>query len=152
MKAGDLAVAFPTVTLGDPVADAVRLMGARQLPGLIVVDDRGRPRLVLPGTQVLRMVVLDTYQEDPALARAVDEAHADEFWRELGNRTVSDCLPRPQPKQGIVPRDAALREIAPLMARLRTPLVAVADRDGSLVGAITLGRLLAALALAEPSD
>jgi hypothetical protein len=44
---------------------------------LIVVDDVGRPWTVLPGTQVLRMAVPAYCQEDPALARVIDEAEAD---------------------------------------------------------------------------
>ena len=77
MRASDIAVRVPTVTLSDPVSRAVRVMTQEQLPGLIVVDDDGRPKLVIPGTQVLRMAVLDSYQDDPALVRTIDEAHAD---------------------------------------------------------------------------
>jgi CBS domain-containing protein len=49
-----------------------------------------------------------------------------------------------------VPPEATLLEVAALMARLRSPLVAVVDRAGVLVGAITLDRLLRTLAAAEP--
>lgn len=154
MKAGDIAVAMPTVTADTPVAEAVRVMTQEQLPGLIVGDDRGRPSMVIPGTQVLRMAVLYAYQEDPALVRTVDEAHADLFWQELGNRTVGDCLasrPNKPSKPVSTPAEATLLELATLMARLHSPLVAVVDRSGVLVGGITLNRLLVSLALPEPS-
>ena len=148
MRASDIAVRVPTVTLSDPVSRAVRVMTQEQLPGLIVVDD-GRPKLVIPGTQVLRMAVLDSYQDDPALVRTIDEAHADLFWQEPGNRTVGDCLPTKPAKAVTVAPEATLLELATLMLRQRSPLVAVVDSSGTLIGAITLNRLLSSLALPD---
>ena len=57
MRAGDLAAPYPTVTLSTAALDAARMLARENLPGLIVVDDRGRPKTILPGTQVLRMGV-----------------------------------------------------------------------------------------------
>ncbi|RZQ60171.1 CBS domain-containing protein [Amycolatopsis suaedae] len=152
MKAGEIAVRVPTITVADPVARAVRLMAVGRLPGLVVVDDRGRPKIVLPGTQVLRLAVPGAYQDDPALARVVDEDHADRFWDELGNLTVGDCLPRQPLRPVTVPASATLLEVAALMARAHSPLVAVVDTDGVLTGAITLERLLVSLALSGLGD
>ncbi|MER5262708.1 CBS domain-containing protein [Actinosynnema sp. NPDC002837] len=154
MHASDIAVNVPTVTVHDPVAQAVRVMAVSRLPGLIVVDERSRPEMVLPGTQVLRLAVPSAYQEDSALARAVDEAHADRFWLELGDLTVGDCAPRRPVKPVTVRADATLLEIAALMARLHSPLIAVVDEDGVLLGAVTLERLITSLAVfgATPSD
>jgi CBS domain-containing protein len=152
MRASDIAVSVPTVTSEDLVSKAVRVMAASRLPGLIVVDDRQRPRLVLPGTQVLRLAVPGAYQEDPALARAVDEEHADRFWSELGELTVADCAPRQPTKPVTVRADASLLELAALMARQRSPLVAVVDDDGVLVGAVTLERLITSLAVFGYAD
>ncbi|GIG90324.1 CBS domain-containing protein [Plantactinospora endophytica] len=150
MQAQQIAVVVPTVTVRDSVARAVRLMALRRLPGMIVVDDRGRPKTVLPGTQVLRMAVPEEYREDPVLARTIDEAHADLFWEELGNLTVGDCLLREPPRVTTVGLDGTLLEVAALMARQRSPLVAVVDGAGVLVGAITLDRVLAEFAVADP--
>jgi CBS domain len=152
MQARDLAMEMPTVTVRDSVGSAVRMVALGRLPGLIVVDDSARPRMVIPGTQVLRMAVLDTYQRDPMLARTIDEAHADLFWQELGNRTVGDCLPRQQARPVTVTLDATVLEMATLMARVHCPLVAVVDRAGVLVGAVTLNRLLTSLTLPDPGD
>ena len=152
MQARDIAVKLPTVTVHDPVTRAVRVMTLARLPGLIVVDDESRPRMVLPGTQVLRMTVPIAYQEDPALTRTVDEAHADLFWQEQGDLTVGDCLPRQPVKPATAALDATLLEVAALMARLRSPLVAVVDRTGVLIGTITLERLLTSLALSGSGD
>ncbi|GAB1820007.1 CBS domain-containing protein [Herbidospora sp. RD11066] len=147
MQARDIAATLPTVTSTDSVVRAVRIMVLNRLPGLVVVDDRGRPWTVLPGTQVLRLAIPLSIHEDPALARTLDEAHADVFWQELGNLTVGDCLPKPVAKPVTVPLGATLLEIAALMARARSPLVAVVADDGTLFGAITLERLLISLSI-----
>ena len=149
MRASDIAVRVQTVTLSDPVSRAVRVMTQEHLPGLIVVDEDGAPKFVIPGTQVLRMAVLDSYQDDPALVRTIDEAHADLFWQEPGNRAVRDCLPTKPVKAVTVSPDATLLELATLMLRQRSPIVAVVDASGTVSGAITLNRLLSTLTLPE---
>lgn len=149
MQASDIAVEAPTVTLDDPVTRAVKVLADRRLPGLIVVDQDLRPRAVLPGSQVLRMIISLSYQRDPALTRTIDEAHADLFWQELGNLTVRDCLP-PQPSKKVaVQADATLLEVAGLMARMHSPLVAVVGADDRLRGCITLNALLQHLDLPD---
>ena len=76
MRARDLVSPFPVVGLASPAIEAARLLARQNLPGLIVVDDAQRPLTILPGTQVLRMAVPAYCQEDPTLARVVDEAAA----------------------------------------------------------------------------
>jgi CBS domain-containing protein len=141
MRARDLAVDFPTATLDTPALEAAKLLAERDLPGLILVDPDGRPLSILPGTQVLRLAVPAYCQDDPALARVVDEAHADLFLRRLGGRTVRECLPE-QPKElPVADMKATVLELEALMARTRSPLVAVVD-GGRLVGAVTLQSLM----------
>ncbi|WP_412542908.1 CBS domain-containing protein [Longispora sp. K20-0274] len=142
MRARDLAVPFPTVLPTTLALDAARLLAAQNLPGLIVVDDRGRPRSILPGTQVLRLAVPSYIQDDPALARVIDEKDADAFCEELGVRTVAECMPAQPRELPVVAGDATVLEIAALMARSRSPLVAVVDETGALAGAVTLDALL----------
>ena len=43
MRARDLLAAFPTITVDTPVLEAARLLAEQDLPGLIVVDESGRP-------------------------------------------------------------------------------------------------------------
>jgi CBS domain-containing protein len=143
MRAGDLASSYPTVRPETPAIEAARVLAGQNLPGLIVVDSAGAPKTILPGTQVLRLAIPAYCQADPALARVIDEAAADVFLRELGDRTVADTLPREHRRElPVVNRSATVLEIAALMARTRTPLVAVVDDAGSLIGAITLDALL----------
>lgn len=141
MRAADLVTDYPTVALSSPAIDAARLLASRDLPGLIVVDDAGRPHAVLPGTQVLRMTVPAYCQADPSLARVVDEDAADVILTELDDLTVGALLP-PQPHElPVVAPEATVLEMAAMMARTRSPLVAVVDH-GRLAGAVTLDRLL----------
>jgi len=146
MRAGDLAVEVPTVRVGDPATRAVRIMTDEQLPGLIVVDEADRPRFVIPGSQVLRMLV-SHYSGDAALARTIDEEHADEFWTDLGTRTVGDCMAPDRTRPAQVLPDATLLEVAVAMSGQRSPLVAVVDTEQRLLGCITLNALLTRLAL-----
>jgi CBS-domain-containing membrane protein len=148
MQARDIAVAVPTITANDSVARAVQVMTLGRLPGLIVVDDEGKPTMVLPGSQVLKLAVPSSYQDDPALARVIDEAHADRFWLDITQQSVRERLPEKPSKAATIPGDANVLEVAALMARTRSPLVAVVTRDGSLLGGITLDSLLAYLAIA----
>ncbi|WP_405143031.1 CBS domain-containing protein [Sphaerisporangium sp. NBC_01403] len=141
MRARDLLTDFPTVTLDTPVVEAARLLADQDLPGLIVVDGDGLPSTILAGTQVLRLAVPGYCQDDPALARVVDEAHADTFLRSMAGRTVREALPREVRELPIIDPDATLLEIAALMARTHSPLVAVVGEHG-LAGAITLKRLM----------
>jgi CBS domain-containing protein len=152
MRAREIAVGVPTVTMRDPVVKAVQLMAVARMPGMVVVDDDGRPLAVLPGSQVLKLSIPVAYQEDPMLVRTVDETSADAFWRELGGLVVGDCLPRGATRPLTVTGDATLLEIAALMGRGRSPLVGVVDDDGVLTGVITLDRLLTSLALAGLDD
>jgi hypothetical protein len=142
MRAGDLAASLPTVTLSTAAIEAARVLAGLNLPGLIVVDERGRPVTILPGSQVLRMAVPQYCQDDPTLARVIDEAAADVFLRELGERTVAEVLPRERRELPVVDPGATVLEVAALMARVRSPVVAVADRGGTMRGAITLDALL----------
>lgn len=124
------------------VLEAARLLAQQDLPGLIVVDDGDRPVTVLPGTDVLQMAVPRYCQNDPALARVIDEAAADVFIHQLGDATVARALPDRLRELPVVDDDATALEIAALMARSHSPLVAVVNDGGVMVGAITLDGLL----------
>lgn len=141
MRARDVVTDFPTVTPDTPVLEAARLLADQDLPGLIVIDERGCPATVLPGTEVLRLAVPTYCQDDPTLAHVVDEAHADRFLETLGDRRVSAALPIEPRELPIADPDATALELAALMARTHSPLVAIVD-DGRLLGAVTLQALV----------
>ncbi|MDF5757783.1 CBS domain-containing protein [Spongiactinospora sp. TRM90649] len=140
MRAADLVEPFPTVEIDSNAMDAARLMAEQRLVGVIVMGTDGRPHSVLPGSQLLRMVVPEYIQADPALARVVDEGHADLMCAGLADRRVRDVLPHDKVRPAIVDPDATAMEIAALMAQTHTPLVAVLDGD-TYIGAITASGL-----------
>ncbi|WP_433501792.1 CBS domain-containing protein (plasmid) [Sphaerimonospora sp. CA-214678] len=140
MRARDLLTDLPVIDLDSPVLDAAKLLIEQDLPGLIVVDD-GSLFTILPETEVARLVIPGYCQDDPVLARVVDEAHADGFLHQLGGRTLRACLPAQPRDLPISAPDATVLQVAVLMMRTRSPLVAVVDGD-RLLGALTLKTLL----------
>ena len=146
MRARDLATEFPTVTLDTDAMSAARLLSRERLPGLIVVDSEGSPYTVLPGSQVLRYLVPRYVQDDPPLARVYDEKASDELCGKLSDATVRDLLPERQDIDEIpvVDHDATTIEVAAVMARVHSPVVAVVE-GGRMLGAITVRRLLDSL-------
>jgi CBS domain-containing protein len=143
VRARELAENFPTVSLTSDAMAAARSMAQSRKPGLIVVDDEGAPHAVLGGSQVLRFVIPRYVQDDPRLARALDAEASDELCRRLERRTVRELLPARQDRDELpaVDSDATALEMAAVMARMHSPLVAVVE-NGRVVGAVTAARLL----------
>ncbi|WP_329533165.1 CBS domain-containing protein [Streptomyces sp. NBC_01450] len=153
MRARDLAVEYETVGVDSDALDAARLMAEHRLPALLVLDERGAPKAILPASQMIKILVPGYVVEDPTLAAVVDERHADRLCEALAGRKVRDCLSKTTPPPAIAAPDDTALEVAAQMAQARSPLVAVVDKDKSgtrLLGVITashlLERLLAAAA------
>ncbi|WP_327312669.1 CBS domain-containing protein [Streptomyces sp. NBC_01235] len=150
MRARDLAVEYETVSVDSDAVEAARLMAEHRLPALLVVDERGEPKAILPASQMIKILVPAYVIEDPTLAAVVDEKHADRLCQALAGRRVGDCLPHEATPPPIADPDDTALEVAALMARVRSPLVAVAERakdrhkEGSthLLGVITASHLL----------
>jgi predicted transcriptional regulator len=136
-----MAEDFPVVSLDDDARQAVELLASRRLPGLIVTRPDGTPYAVLPASQVVRFLVPSYVQDDPSLARVIDESLADRVADKLAGVTVRKLLPDEPTEIPQVNHDDTILEIAAIMARLRCPLVVVV-RDRKIVGAITASRLL----------
>ena len=156
MTARILAQPFPTVTPDTDAMQAARTLAAGRLPGLIVCSEDGRPYTILPGSQVLRFLIPSYVQDDPALARALDEQASDELCRKLVHSTVRDLLPEPRDldELPVVDIGATALEVAAVMARMHSPLVAVVDeRDGNhVIGAVTVSSLLEYLLPQQPTS
>ena len=145
MIARDLAVPYPSIGMEDDAMDAVRLMAEEHLPGIVVCEPDGRPSRILPGSQVLRFVIPRYVQDDAALARVIGERASDRLLAELSGRKVRDLLPdRPDVDLAVADPDDTVLELAVLMARTHTPLVAVVEND-RLIGCVLLSRLLEVL-------
>lgn len=146
MRARELAKEFPTVGLESNAWEAAKTMAANALPGLIVLATDGSPYAVLPGSQVLRFVVPQYVQDDLALARVYSEEAAEELCRRLSDQTVRDVLPHKKDidELPVVDADATAMEVAAVMARMHSPIVAVVD-EHRVLGAITVSQLLSYL-------
>ena len=148
MQAHDLAKPYPTVRMETDGATAARLMTEQNRPGLIVVDEHEHPLAILPGSQVLRMLIPRYVQDDPTLARVLDENFADHLCDKLGEKTVRDLMPTERMTLPVVAPDDTLLEIAAIMAATRSPLVAVVEersKSAALIGAISASQLLGAM-------
>jgi CBS domain-containing protein len=144
VRAEELDEDFPVVNIDSNALEAVRLLAEHRLNGLVVVTNTSEaPYAVLPASQVVRFIVPPYVQEDPGLAGVLSESMADHAAEKLGNKTIRDVLPKQRQHVPVADADDTIIEVAEVMARLRSPLVAVV-KDGRLHGVITASRLLAA--------
>ena len=143
MRAAELAEDFPVVTVDSDALDAARLLAEHRLPGIVVTDISGKPFAVLPASQVVRFIVPRYVQDDPSLAGVLNESMADRAADKLGGKTVRSVLPEHLTNVPSADVDDTIIEVAAVMARLRSPLMAVV-KDDRLFGVITASRLLAA--------
>ena len=143
MHAEEIAEEFPVVSIESSALDAARTLAEHRLPGIVVTDASGKPYAVLPASQVVRFIVPTYVQDDPSLAGVINESWADRAAEKLGSKTVRDVLPEHLLDIPAAHADDTIIEVAALMARLRSPLIAVI-KDGKLHGVITASRLLAA--------
>lgn len=123
--------------------DAAHMLAEHRLPGIVVTDSSGRPHAVLPASEVVRFIIPQYVQDDPALAGVLDESMADHIAEKLRGKTVRQVLPEHLIDVPSARADDTIIEVAALMAKLRSPLVAVL-KDGKLHGVITASRLLEA--------
>ncbi len=143
MRAEDIAEEFPVVSIDSDALGAARLLAEHRLPGIVVTDSSDRPYAILPASQVVRFIVPRYVQDDPSLAGVLDEEMADHACDKLGGKTVRDVLPDHLRNIPAANADDTIIEVAAMMARLKTPLIAVV-KDRKLRGVITASRLLAA--------
>jgi predicted transcriptional regulator len=141
VRAEQIAEQFPVVASDSGALDAVRLMAERRLPGLVVTDPQGQPLTILPASQVVRLLVPAYIQDDPSLAGVLGEQAADRIADKLGGKSVQQVIPKSAPHMPTVDVDDTIVEVAAVMARDHSPLVAVVSGN-RLVGVITASRLL----------
>ncbi|ABL05510.1 CBS domain protein [Mycobacterium marinum] len=143
MRAEDIAEEYPVISIDSDALEAARTLAEHRLPGLLVTKKTGSPYAVLPASQVVRFIVPRYVQDDPSLAGVLNESMADRCAEKLRGKKVSDVLPDHLNDVPPVNADDTIIEVAALMARLRSPLLAVV-KNGKLHGVITASRLLGA--------
>jgi CBS domain-containing protein len=143
MHAEEMAEEFPVVAIDSGALDAAHLLAEHRLPGIVVTDSSGKPYAILPASQVVRFIVPSYVQDDPSLAGVLNESVADRAAEKLGGKRVRDVLPEHLIDVPAAKADDTIIEVAAIMARFRSPLIAVM-KEGKLHGVITASRLLAA--------
>lgn len=136
MRAEDIAEEYPVISIDSDALEAARTLAEHRLPGLLVTKKTGSPYAVLPASQVVRFIVPRYVQDDPSLAGVLNESMADRCAEKLRGKKVSDVLPDHLNDVPPVNADDTIIEVAALMARLRSPLLAVV-KNGKLHGVIT---------------
>jgi len=146
--ARDIVEPYPTVGLDSSAIEAARLLTEHHRPALVVVDAHDHPVAILPGSQVLRLVIPGYLQDDVKLAAVVDEQFVEQMCDALAGKTVAELLPRDHDAVPVVRPDDTVLEVAVLMVVERSPLVAVVDGPGKsapMTGAVTLTAVLRAI-------
>lgn len=155
VKAVELAEQVPSVTRATTGAEAARVIAEYRLSGLVVADEEGIPIAVIPGSQLLTLVLPQYVRDEPNLSHAYDERGADELCGALNTATIGQLLDAKRltavKPPSVLPEDTLI-EIASVMDSGHTPLVLVTDRLGDYHGVITLSRVLAAVAAAAGQD
>jgi len=141
VHAEQMAEESPLVDLDTSALAAVRLLAERRLPALVVTKGDGSPHSILPASQVVRFLVPGYVQDDPSLARVMNESMADRAADQLGSKRVRDLLPTDRRELPVVNHDDTIIEVAAIMARLRCPLAPVM-KNKKLIGVISASRLL----------
>jgi CBS domain-containing protein len=141
VHAEQMAEESPLVDLDTNALSALRLLAERRLPALVVTNPDGSPHSILPASQVVRFLVPGYVQDDPSLARVMNESMADRACDQLRGKRVRDLLPSDRRELPVVNHDDTIIEVAAIMARLRCPLAAVM-KDRRLIGVISASRLL----------
>jgi CBS domain-containing protein len=142
VQAAEIDEYFPVVDIDSSALEAARMLADHSLPGIVVVTADGQLYAVLPASEVVRFIVPSYVQDDPLLVGVLAESMTDRAAEKLGGKTVRELLPQHQLKPPAANADDTIIEVATMMGRLRSPLIAVM-KQGKLHGVITAPRLLA---------
>jgi CBS domain-containing protein len=141
VRAAEIDEEFPVVDVDTPALEAARMLAEHSLLGIVVLTADGQLYAVLPASEVVRFIVPSYIQDDPLLASVIAESVADRAAEKLGGKTIRELLPQHPLTMPVANADDTIIEVATIMARLRSPLVAVMKQD-KLHGVITASRLL----------
>ncbi|AYF75207.1 CBS domain-containing protein [Nocardia yunnanensis] len=141
MHAAQMAEEYPVIDLDSDAIDAAKLLAEHRLPGILVLDAKGKPHSVLPASQVVLFIVPKYVQDDSTLAGVLNESMCGQVVKRLRGKKVRDVIPERLTKIPAAKHDDNMVEVAALMAKYQSPLVAVQDGD-RLLGVITSSRLL----------
>ena len=140
-RARDLAVTYPSLPADAPAAEVARLL-AEEPVDAVFVEHHGQLQGVVSDLGLLTRLLPSYILEDPTLAQVLEEGAAELLWRRLEGHTAAELLPTGRVEVARVDADATLIEVAAALIRANSPLVAVGDPGGRLLGGITTSRLI----------
>jgi CBS domain-containing protein len=143
VKALGLAGPQETLRADAPAQEAAVVLSRIQTSAALVVDDRGFAGVVTEADLLEALLPRYVGQAD-ALARVLEEGSSERLWAGLEGRTVRDLMVDERDVAPVVDGDATLIEVASVMVRAKTPIVAVVE-SGRMVGGITIDHLLSHL-------
>jgi CBS domain-containing protein len=145
MRAHELATPYPMLPLDAPAAEAAELLAREEVEAVFVRDPTSGRLLGIVTDLTLLGALLPRYlEEDQALAPVLEEGAADLLWQRLQGRSVGDVIQGRRVEVPKVDAGCTLIEVAVVMRRAGTPVVAV-HRAGELLGGISSSRLLTRL-------
>ncbi|MET4781028.1 hypothetical protein [Glaciihabitans sp. UYNi722] len=148
MHASDLASSASLVDRQTSALAAARLIAARSLPGLVVMDDSGAPVAVVSAVDVLGLLVPGYILDDMALAGVFDEQGSEDVWSHAADRTIGELLDDDDVHVYAlltVEANASLVEIAAQMAHSRAQIALVKSRGGGEPAFVTLPAVMDAI-------
>jgi CBS domain-containing protein len=144
MKARNLASPRETLRIDEPAGEAARVLSRHDVRAVLVVKPTGALAGVLSDSELLRGLLPAYLEDNPALARVLEESAAEALDRRLEGRTVEDLMPSDREAMPVVGGDDTLIEVAEVMVRSRASLVGVVDQ-GRLIGGISIDDLVSHL-------
>jgi hypothetical protein len=121
---------LPVMTRETSALSGARVIARDHLNGLVVADDSGRPRWVVPAIAVLGLLIPRYLADDIRLAGVLDEAGAEELWKAADARTIAEALDdddvRVYDIRTIDPT-ATLTEAVAVLATAGTPILLLED-------------------------
>ena len=121
----------------------------------MVAGDDDVPIAVIPGSQILSLVLPQYVRDEPNLAHAYDEVGADELCGALNRATIGELLEAKRltgtKPPSVLPEDTLI-EIASAMDAAHTPVILVDRPRRRLPRRDHLSRVLAAIATAAGQD
>lgn len=142
MRARDLAVPQTSVLPTATVSEAVLAMADRG--AILVVGDDGKLLGVVSDAVLLRGLLPAYVQVNEQLAGVLDERTAEKLFERVKNRSITELLRNVDEPPQVAGEDSLI-EVASVMLRSASPLVAVVD-EGRIIGEISLSDLLRHLA------
>jgi CBS domain-containing protein len=144
MKARDLMVEVTTVRPADPADALIGLLRDPTSRVVAVVGDGGEVLGIVTEEDLLSALLPSYVLADEALAGVLEEAAGEKCRQRLEGKRIRDVVDLRRRDRPVVAPDDTLIEVGAAMARSNDPGVLVVER-GTVLGAITVGRLLEAL-------